>query len=161
MKKGKTKLTIPALTFSLLLLFSCNSSIIFTDSAQVPDKVWQLDFNPVFSADITDTLTNCNILFTIRNGSDYSFRNLFLFVATTSPDGASITDTLEYTLADEKGNWFGKGFGDVHELTVQYKSNIYFPSKGKYIFKIQHGMRSEELKGVYDFGIRIVKTNNN
>jgi gliding motility-associated lipoprotein GldH len=29
--------------------------------------------------------------------------------------------------------------------------------KGSYEFKIQHGMRVENLKGVYDFGLRIEK----
>jgi gliding motility-associated lipoprotein GldH len=140
MKTGITKLIYPALIISLSILCSCDRTII--------------------SADITDTANNFNILFTIRNSSSYPFRNIFLFVTTTSPAGASITDTLEYMLADEKGNWYGKGIGDIHELTVQYKSNIYFPEKGIYSFKVQHGMRVEDLSGIYDFGIRIVKTNN-
>ena len=145
----------------MLLLYSCNNNVLYTDSVTIPDKQWLLDFNPGFSADITDTVSNCNILFTIRSSSSYPFRNIFLFVTTTSPNGASITDTLEYLLADEKGNWFGKGLGDIHELTVSYKKNIYFPTKGTYYFKVQHGMRTEDLKGVFDFGMRIVKTNNN
>jgi gliding motility-associated lipoprotein GldH len=157
---GKKKLIFPALIFSLLLISSCDNTIIFTDSVSIPDRQWLLDFNPEFSANITDTECNCDILFTIRNSSSYPFRNIFLFVTTTSPSGASITDTLEYMLADEKGKWYGKGFGDLYELTVQYKSNIYFPAKGIYSFRVQHGMRVEDLKGVYDFGIRIVKTNN-
>ena len=52
------------------------------------------------------------------------FRNIYLFVTTTSPDGKSITDTLQYNLADEKGKWYGKGFGDIHELKLPYKSNV-------------------------------------
>ena len=57
------------------------------------------------------------------------FRNIYLFVTTTSPDGKTITDTLQYNLADEKGKWYGKGFGDIHELNLPYKSNVYFPVK--------------------------------
>jgi gliding motility-associated lipoprotein GldH len=154
----KIKLICPVLIFSLLLMNSCRQGIVYTESVSIPEKHWLLDFNPNFSAEINDTLSNYNILFTIRNSSSYPFRNIFLFVTATSPKGASITDTLEYLLADEKGNWFGKGIGDVHELTVRYKSNIYFPAKGTYSFKVQHGMRSEDLNGIYDFGMRIVKT---
>jgi gliding motility-associated lipoprotein GldH len=160
MTKGKTKLIYPVFILSVLLLYSCTRDIIYTDSVSIPEKIWLLDFNPRFSAGISDTVSNFNIQFTIRNSSSYPFRNIFLFVTTTSPKGVSITDTLEYNLADERGNWYGKGFGDVHELTVPYKSNIYFPAKGIYSFRIQHGMRVEDLKGVFDFGIRIVKSNN-
>jgi gliding motility-associated lipoprotein GldH len=106
---------------------------------------------------VIDTVSKTNVSFTIRTGSDYPFRNIFLFVTASSPDGKSITDTLEYELADEKGNWFGKGSGDVHELNLPYRSNVFFPLKGNYVFKIQHGMRTVDLKGVYDIGVRIEK----
>lgn len=161
MTQGKTRFIYPALIISILLLASCNRDIIYTDSVTIPEKKWLLDFNPEFSAEINDTLNNCDILFTLRNSSSYPFRNIFLFVTTTSPNGASITDTLEYMLADEKGKWFGKGLGELHELTLSYKPNIYFPLKGTYKFKIQHGMRVEDLNGVYDIGLRIVKTKKN
>jgi gliding motility-associated lipoprotein GldH len=120
-------------------------------------KIWKLTNIPTFKVPITDTLTSNNVIFTIRTGSSYPFRNIYLFVTTTSPDGKNITDTLQYNLADEKGKWFGKGFGDIHELNLPYKSNVFFPLKGTYVFKIQHGMRIENLKGIYDIGLRIEK----
>ena len=93
----------------------------------------------------------------LRTGSDYPFRNIHLFVTVATPDGKVITDTLQFNLADEKGDWYGKGFGDIHALNLPYKSNVYFPSKGTYMFKIQHGMRIEDLNGVYDIGLRVEK----
>ncbi len=120
-------------------------------------ETWKLPDTPTFEVPISDTSNSNNVIFTIRNGSSYPFRNIFLFVTTTSPDGKAITDTLQYNLADEKGKWYGKGFGDIHELNLPYKSNVYFPRKGIYVFKIQHGMRIENLKGVYDVGLKIVK----
>jgi len=144
--------TVPILLFSLL---SCDSNVVFTDSAPIPDEKWHLTNIADFNFSIDDTLNRNNIFFTIRTGSSYPFRNIYLFVTTFSPDGKSITDTLNYNLADEKGNWYGKGFGDIHELNLPYKSNVYFPLKGTYNIKVQHGMRVEDLKGVYDLGVRI------
>jgi gliding motility-associated lipoprotein GldH len=120
-------------------------------------KTWKLADISTFKVPITDTINSNNVIFTIRSGSSFPFRNIYLFVTTTSPDGRNVNDTLQYNLADEKGNWYGKGFGDIHELNLPYKSNVYFPLKGIYEFKIQHGMRIEYLKGVYDFGLRIEK----
>jgi gliding motility-associated lipoprotein GldH len=130
---------------------------MFTGSAVMPSNIWQLDNIPDFSIPVDDTLSSNNISFSIRTGSSYPFRNIYLFVTTFSPDGEKITDTLNFYLADEKGNWYGKGFGDIHELKLPYKSNVYFPLKGIYRIKVQHGMRTEDLKGVYDLGVRIEK----
>jgi gliding motility-associated lipoprotein GldH len=141
----------------LLLLSSCNSKVLYTESFVMPEKTWALMNTPVFTVPVSDTINSNNVIFTIRTGSSYPFRNIYLFVTTTSPDGKSITDTLQYNIADEKGKWYGKGFGDIHELSLPYKSNVYFPVKGSFQFKIQHGMRIEDLKGVYDFGLRVEK----
>jgi gliding motility-associated lipoprotein GldH len=145
------------IVISLLLLSSCNSNVVYTDSHVMAEKTWALMDIPVFNVQITDTINSNNVFFTIRTSSSYPFRNIYLFVTTSSPDGKSIGDTLQYNLADEKGKWYGKGFGDVHELNLPYKSNVFFPLKGNYQFKIQHGMRIEDLKGVYDIGVRIEK----
>lgn len=140
-----------------LLLSSCNSNVVYTNTQPMKGEIWKLSDTPTFEVPVNDTLTSNNVIFTIRNGASYPFRNIYLFVSTISPDGKTLTDTLQYNLADEKGKWYGKGFGDIHELNLPYKSNVYFPRKGIYVFKIQHGMRMENLKGVYDFGLKIVK----
>jgi len=142
----------------LLILSSCNSDIIFSDSVVMPGNKWELSNVPGFSAQVADTIQLTDVYFTIRTGSDYPFRNLFLFVTVSSPDGNTMTDTLEFHLADEKGNWYGKGFGDIHELNLPYRTNVFFPLKGTYLFNIQHGMRIGDLRGVYDFGLRIEKS---
>lgn len=143
---------------SFVLLLSCDNNVVYTDSATIPGKTWDLMNILSFRVQVEDTLSSNNVTFTIRSGSAYPYRNLYLFVKTTAPDGKAITDTLEYYLADEKGKWYGKGFGDVHELNLPYKSNVFFPRKGIYQLNIQHGMRKEKLDGIYDLGVRIEKT---
>ncbi len=159
MIKRTNRYPIIILISSFILVNSCNSNIVYTNAESMNDKTWMLENVPSFNVPIKDTLNSNNVIFTIRTGSSYPFRNIYLFVTTTSPDEKSITDTLQYNLADEKGNWFGKGFGDIHELDLTYKSNVFFPIQGNYQFNIRHGMRVEDLKGVYDFGIRIEKFN--
>jgi len=146
--------------FFLLLtsiLAACGRNVVFTDSVQMSGKIWKLTDIPVFRIPVKDTVNSNNIFFTIRTGTSYPFRNIYLFVTTASPDGKSVTDTLQYELADEKGNWYGKGFGDIHELKLPYKSNVFFPVSGTYQVNIQHGMRVKDLKGVYDIGLRVEK----
>jgi len=124
----------------------------------MPGKSWELANIKLFRIPVKDTVNSNDISFTIRTGSSYPYRNIYFFVTTTSPAGNSMTDTLQYYLADEKGNWLGKGFGDIHELTLPYKTNVYFPVRGTYLIQVQHGMRMKELKGVYDLGIKVRRT---
>jgi gliding motility-associated lipoprotein GldH len=158
MAKGTGRYPILLCVVIFLILAACHNRNIFTDSVSMPDHMWALENEAVFSPGITDTLVSTNIFFNIRTGSSYPYRNIFLFVSTTSPAGKTITDTLQYMLADEKGKWFGRGTGDIHELRLPFKTGVYFPVKGIYTFRICHGMRSETLKGVYDFGLRIEKS---
>jgi gliding motility-associated lipoprotein GldH len=155
MIKGPNRYSHLLILFSLILLTACNSNVVYTDSITMPDNNWGLMNIHTFKVPVNDTINSNNIFFTIRTGSSYPYRNIYLFTTTTSPDGRIITDTLQYNLADEKGKWYGKGFGDVHELNLPFKTNVFFPLKGTYQFKIQHGMRIEDLKGVYDFGVKI------
>jgi gliding motility-associated lipoprotein GldH len=157
MIKGINSYSFVLILASCLLMSSCRSNVVFSDSNKMPSENWNLMDISDFRVPVTDTLNSNKVYFTIRTGSSYPFRNIYLFVTTISPQGKSITDTLQYNLADEKGNWYGKGFGDIHELNLPYKTNVYFPVKGTYQFKIQHGMRAVDLKGVYDFGLRIEK----
>jgi gliding motility-associated lipoprotein GldH len=155
MIKGQNNLTF--LLFILLALqsYGCRNRVTFSDSAAFPSEIWKIENVAEFSPEISDTATIQNIFFTIRTGSSYPFRNIWLFVNTVSPSGKSLTDTLQYMLADGKGEWFGRGLGDVKELNLPFRTGVWFPEKGLYHFKIRHGMRIENLKGVYDLGLRI------
>lgn len=157
MEKRRSKYSVILFLVPIILL-SCDHDVIYSDSRIIEKNTWNLMNELKFNIPVDDTITASNISFIIRTGSSYPFRNIWVFVSTTSPDGKTIGDTLQYELADEKGKWFGKGLGDINELILPYKSNVYFPVKGNYIFNIQHGMRDEDLKGVYDFGIRLTRT---
>ena len=154
--RRKTTNSIFFISVLAILALNCTRSknVIFTDSAVMPNATWSLSDNPDFRIIVNDSTTRTNIFFNIRTGSKYPFRNIWLFVNGKT----SITDTLQYDLADEKGSWYGEGFGDIHELKLPYRQNVFFPAKGTYHFKIQHGMRAEDLTGVYDIGIRVEKT---
>ena len=157
MTEGLNKIILLLCIVLSFMVCSCNSNVLFTDSVSMAKEEWTLENVATFTPLIKDTISSNNIFFTLRTGSSYPFRNIYFFVSTTSPAGKTITDTLQYMLADEKGKWYGKGSGDIHELRLPFKSNVYFPASGTYSFKVRHGMRSETLKGVFDIGLRIEK----
>lgn len=141
----------------LLTIVSCDPDRVYEEFSEIPLHVWNVDHKPVFRAFLTDTVAPHNIYINIRNGSGYSYRNLYIFLTTTSPTGQWIRDTVDCILADDRGKWYGSGWGDIHELRVLYKQNIRFPVSGYYSFEFEQAMRTEHLKDIYDIGLRIEK----
>ena len=74
---------------------------------------------------------------------------------TYAPNGSVLTDTLEIILADETGRWMGKGIGNVNEMQVPYKQNVFFINRGIFKVSIQHAMRDSTLSGILDIGFRL------
>lgn len=144
---------------TLLLLPSCDSTMYYENNVDMPKETWHRDSILSFDVAIDDTLSAFNIIFNNRITGQYEYSNMFLFVKITTPDNICQFDTLECILADERGKWLGKGFGDVWTNNVYYKKNILFPRKGEYNFTIEQAMRIEELQHVLDAGIRIERVN--
>jgi len=94
----------------------------------------------------------------VRNAAGYQFSNLFIFFTTEMPNGKSERDTVELTLADERGKWLGDGLGDIWDNRILFKKNFRFPEKGIYTFKLEQAMRFNPLPQVMDVGIRIEKS---
>jgi len=142
-----------------LALISCDRSGVYEEDINTENNSWTDDNIAKFGVNISDTVLYHNLYINIRNTTDYQNSNLFLFITTKSPAGFSQTDTLECFLADEFGNWLGKGVGYLRDNQVPFKRNIRFPQKGLYKFEVMQAMRIDELKGIASVGIRVEKSN--
>jgi gliding motility-associated lipoprotein GldH len=143
------------------VLPSCYNTVIFEKNITILNGIWDRN-NPVeIFFPIEDTTEPVNLIFNIRHSTDYEFSNLFLFIDTRYPDGRKIRDTLEIILAGHDGQWFGKGFGKIKELSVPLRKDLVFPMKGDYTFVFEQAMRIKELNGIEDVGITIEKSQRN
>lgn len=154
-KENNTFMLLAALLLAPVYFISCTSGDMYTDSRAIPGYSWNKENEVELEAQVQDSISPFDIDLVIRTNNNYPYRNIFLFITTSSPAGQSITDTVEYYLADEKGNWYGSGLGDINDLSVPFKSRVIFPQGGNYTFSIKQGMREENLEGVTDIGIRI------
>ena len=142
-----------------IAFYSCNQNRVYEKNIEITDGIWNVKNKVVFDVPVTDTLSINNIYINIRHTSLYLYRNLFLFINTTAPSGASIRDTFEITLADEKGKWLGSGLGDIWDNQILYKRNVQFPFSGTYRFELEQAMRRENLPFIMDVGLRIEREN--
>ncbi len=151
-KRTKTHLAIITL---LLTLAACNKGELYNDTHDIPNSTWDASNTINFNFQIIDTLQPYDVFINIRHTSQYKYRNLFLFIETTSPAGHTVRDTFECMLADKRGRWYGSGWGDMYESKVPYKRLVRFPKAGTYSIELKQAMRTKKLKHIPDIGIEI------
>lgn len=145
----------------LFLAASCDKKRVF-DDYKAFEGTWNKDSIVSFQFEQNDTVSPYNMFLNIRNNNDYPFNNIFLIVNMEQPDGVTVSDTLEYMMANPDGSLLGSGFSDVKESKLWYKENQRFPKPGKYTVNIQQAVRKagnipgvEELEGVTEVGFRV------
>jgi gliding motility-associated lipoprotein GldH len=143
------------LLLMFILIVACRSNSMYKNVIDIPKGAWTKTQNIGFDVPVVDTINGYNLYFEIRNTNDYPYSNLFLFVTTHSPNKAIKKDTLEITLADDKGKWLGKGLGGVRNNEFMFKNNIRFPVAGFYKVEVNQGMRDDVLKGIMDIGLKV------
>lgn len=144
---------------TLAILFaSCANDALYSRYVDMPSEEWNRDSILRFDVPVDDSIGTYCITFCNRITGQYQYSNMFLFITIVAPDKSHQTDTLECILADNKGKWLGKGFGNVWSNNIVYKQKVTFPQKGIYSFYIEQAMRIENLSHVLDAGIKIEKT---
>jgi len=141
--------------FFCIALTGCKQHIVLESSHALHPEGWNVDELIMFEVAVQDTLTPADINLHVRNDGRYPYSNLFLFIRTYAPTGASIRDTFEIMLANPEGKWYGKGIGGRYSLDIPFKKQVRFPFAGTYRIEIQHGMRDPHLKYITDIGIQI------
>ena len=150
------KYSLYSFAIVLILFASCGRSE-YSKSYHFDDESWNADNLLQYRFDINDTYQRYNLYINVRNSSEYSYSNVFMFVHFLYPDNTVAVDTVEGTLADAKGKWLGSGSGRYKNNKFLYKSNISFPQKGTYVFTIEQAMRIESLKGIASVGLELEK----
>lgn len=137
---------------------SCDSNRVYEENFSIENSTWHKDDVKEFAFDITDTLSPLDLFVNIRTTSDYPYSNLHLFLYSEYPNGYSDKDTLEFLLAEPNGKWLGEHSGTVVEFRIMIAHGGVFSTPGKYVFKIQHAMREDELPEILDVGFRVALT---
>ena len=159
---------ISVIVLSLFLLFSCNKNVVYSKYERIDENTgWAAKKLIDFEAELTDSNQLCDVYINVRNAESYPYRNLFMFLHTTYPNGQISIDTIECVLADEQGHWLGKGMGDLYDNSILFKKNARFKQAGKYKFSFEQTMRygnKNEIDPLYlimDVGISIEKAEAN
>jgi gliding motility-associated lipoprotein GldH len=153
--KTKISFFIGIITMLAIGLTSCDKKRVFDGYVTVPEKGWSKDSLALFNVAISNTSASYNFIVNVRNTPDYPNSNLWLFIEVTSPSGKTERDKLECTLANQEGKWLGSGWGSIYQCRIPFKTMVKLPEAGTYKVKLAHGMRTNELVGIRDLGLRV------
>ncbi|MEX2597247.1 MAG: gliding motility lipoprotein GldH [Salibacteraceae bacterium] len=137
------------------LLIACSDDALVNATTPIENGDWAFEDSRKLKVEINDTLSPLNFYVLVRHGGNYAYRNLILYFKTYYPNNTYKVDTIDCPLADKSGRWFGSGLGDLLDNRIMFKRNVQLPLAGEYSFELQHAMRPDTIKEVYDIGLRI------
>jgi len=148
-----------AFIFALIFLVSCDNNKVYDEYIDLESTGWSTADTLAFEIELNSTNGGLfDFLIGLRNNNEYLYSNIFLFVELENPQGITLSDTLQYLVAEPNGKWKGSGVGAIKYNLFKYKESQELED-GLYKIKITHGMRSELLHGLEDIGLRIESVN--
>ena len=155
MKHKAILLLMAAVT--LLTITACDPNRLYETNTVIANEKWSYDDIKTYTVDVKDTVTRYNIYINVRHSFQFDWRNLYVQVGTTMPDGRKIEKRVNLPLCESDGKWYGSCLGDNCDLPVMIQHDAKFPIPGKYIFTLRQDMRSNPLVNIKSVGLRVEK----
>lgn len=151
---------------TVVFFASCDSKMLVGEMRDLPGT-WNKDEVMTFDIPQLDSLKSYDVFLHLRNTNDYPFNNIFLIASMEFPHGLTVTDTLEYRMANPDGSWLGTGIGTLKESKLVYKENVSFFEEGTYTLSVSQAVRNNgevmgvfELEGITEVGYSIEEATN-
>lgn len=144
--------------FFLILLASCKNIDVFEKTVSIPDQNWTYNFQPSFTFNIIDTISQYNIFIIIRHSDAYKYNNIWVKTNMKFPGDSIKSQNIDLTLATDASGWKGSGMDDIFE----YRKNITpgpirLKKPGEYTFSLSQIMRENPLGHILNVGLRVEK----
>lgn len=134
------------------LLSACSHDIVYSRFVPISSDKWDADSVLRFDYTIQDITADYRMIVHVRHTERYPYQNMWLFVG----DGER-RDTIEFYLADDRGQWLGDKNHGFIEMPVLLEAEKHFPDTGAYHLTVQQGMRDSLLRGITDIGLEIIR----
>lgn len=158
MKNACSMLLLPLVASFLFMLGACDPSVMYTKNQHLGHDAWLQNDTLFYSFDLKDTLSRYDFYIDVRNTTDYSFQNLYLFVTAYYPGYTYSRDTAECILAAPDGEWYGKGMGKHRTSRFLFRKAVQFRHSGNYVIALNQAMRVSKLDGISEVGIYLKKS---
>ncbi len=135
---------------------ACQQGVVYTQFISLPSDGWAADSILTFQPEIADTTSQYDIMMVIRHTDRYDYQNIWLFVDIIQDSILLRRDTINGMLADDNGKWYSKGMF-VLEYPLLYLEDMRLSQDSQYTIRLQQAMREEQLHGITDIGLKLIK----
>ncbi|MBL0309150.1 MAG: gliding motility lipoprotein GldH [Bacteroidetes bacterium] len=140
-----------------LMLISCEKNYILDENKILKDYKWEYADSKTFIAEIMDTTLQYDIYINLRHSADFEWRNVWVKIETTFPDGREFERRVNLVLGEADGHWLGSCLSDNCDIHIPIQQAAHFPLTGKYTFKLSQDMRVNPLVAIKSVGVEILK----
>lgn len=137
-----------------IFLVSCDKNRVFEQNIDIAESDWYYDDTVSFEVSITDTLPK-NVFVNFRHSFYFGWRNAWLELKTTAPNGEFGTQAVNIQLSQPDGKWYGDCSGDICMMQFPVVIGYQFPDTGTYRFQFVQDMRQDPLANVMSVGLRV------
>lgn len=143
------------LIIPILLLSSCDDSVVFKQYNKMENLNWNRFDYQVFEVDVEkDELLDFYLAF--RHHTDFPFDKLWVNVTFFTPDGATRSRDYDFDLKDENGKWLADGLGELWDIELPIRKEMLFNKSGICKVRIENIHSKYDMPGVVEVGL-IVK----
>lgn len=153
------RITIFALVAAVLS--ACNTGTApggdnyFSSFGTIGSDGWRYDAPVPMPVDtLRDSTATGTLVLSLRHGADYRYSNIWLEISKARRDSVVMRDTFDIILADDFGNWRGKGMGTTLQLTDTLRRHFTI-SRGDTLM-LRHIMRLDTLEAVERVGLILI-----
>jgi len=140
------------LLLAVVCLTACHNKIEYSRFHSIPSGEWAVDSVMEFPFRVQHTEAAYRMIIYVRHTERYPYQNMWLFV-----DNGPRRDTIEFYLADDRGQWLGDHHHGWIEMPVLFEENYHFPDTGLHKVAIRHAMRDSLLRGITDVGLEMIR----
>ncbi len=150
----------------LILVVACDSPYESAEVKDLPDAQWSAQTKYSFDFKITDENVPYNFFFDVRHDMSFGFCNLFIVynIYQKGNKKPAFTKREELELLDCKtgeplgqGGWLKTYSNNLYDNHFYLLNEQKFPSKGDYVFEVQHYMRPDTIQSVVSVGYTLEK----
>lgn len=140
-------------------LASCGGANVLLDVNQsLENRNWGYHQAVRGAVAVTDSAQPYHINFKLRHTASYPYANIYVLLRLKGP-GLNKLTRYQFKLANDNGQWLGKGSGNLYTYAFPLLKAFRFPKKGKYSISVEQNMRNNPLPHISDIGLLVATDN--
>lgn len=140
---------------ALLQLYACSGGYWYRHFEKVSGYIWEKQHIVVFEIPVKEPMPLLKTTLALRYGDGYEHNDLNVRALLESPSGKTTTLEAQFAIKDLKGEYVGKGMGELWDTQVELPEITELPEVGTYRLSLQHAMPEPEVFFVVDLGVLI------